>query len=301
MKLKTAIFTAIVAISNSAIAQNTLFNNQDSSESITFVEVKEEGEVKVESSNDIIHNWKEPIQKNKERLITSEIKTVPLQKVKDFCEENMALFEKDAKNQTNNESNLEYQEGESLSNYCHRYVAIFKIGIEKDGYLVENIYSKPVKQGELVDDLWISHDNGQNEGIIAYTKNDNVKVRTVNNNDYISAIPINLLPLSLNLENSNNQENSIKLEDKISMQEKNSIKLNKIVEVNRLIGKSLSVKNGDKAEIDMSHFMNLLPDNMRSFHIRVIVEGMAATLDFRDERINILIDKNNIIKMINIG
>lgn len=51
----------------------------------------------------------------------------------------------------------------------------------------------------------------------------------------------------------------------------------------------------------MSQLIELLPPHMRSFHIRVMGEGMVVTLDFRDNRLNIALDKQNKIKNINIG
>lgn len=316
MKLKTAIATAVVALSTSAIAQNSLFNNQDSSESISFVEVKEAGDVKVEISNDIIDKWDKQLVKDKPEEESIE-QSVALSKVKEFCESNIYLFENDKAKYPNEEEALKYQENESIQGYCNRFVAVLKGKIQDKGYLVENLYSKPVKQGDLVDNLWISHDAGQHEGVIGYVKNNDVKVLTVREQtpmEPIRTIEIApLAPLSNDLstkESLSEGESIMDVSDEmiekqpsndVIKEENNQTLLQKVVDRNNLIGKTLITDKKQKGDLDMSQLIELLPAHMRSFHIRVIGEGMAVTLDFRDNRINVSVDKKNKIKIINIG
>lgn len=182
MKLKKTMTLAIMSISTSIFAQTSLLNENhlDSAESITFVEVEEiEPENKFEGIDELM-NEKTPV-------VTLEI-------LKNFCETNVQMFDK--KNEILDKSEaLKYKDNESIDEYCSRYVSVIKMEAQNQGYIVNNLYSKPVEQGVEVDDLTIAQGFGQGEGVLGYVKNEDVKVLTVDANKINAIETMDLSPL----------------------------------------------------------------------------------------------------------
>lgn len=339
---KLILISLSVGGANIGLAQTSMYNdnNKDSSEAFSIIEVKEVDENK-ESKKEIFKGFDNLNEKRVEQ-------SVPLSFIKNFCESNASLFEKDNREYESKEQALKYQDGETVNQYCNRYVSIMKMDMINSGYQVNNLYAQPVKQGEKVDSLIIDNSPGQNEGIVGYIKNENVQVQTVGRGTKVEGMDLNMMQnkkteqfnksqpqpnislesnpvLVYNMKRRDDQVNPkaslspneeivddktvvvntngkiTDIEKQESQQKRNQLLLKKVIKENELIGKYLRIEQTDSGDIDMSDLIELLPNEIRSFHIRVIREGMVTTREYRLDRLNIVLDRENKIKNMSLG